>query len=106
MQRRLYRVGTSALCLGKTEIVVRGDVERARALACELLGGIVVLGGAVEDNNGAPCDAGDGLGEAIIDAALEATSVERVKVRVERRVALCDMSELSATKSYNAGRTL
>lgn len=88
MQALLHSIGAPTAGLAKTEVVVRRDVECARDGASELLRDVVILRGAVKDGNCAAGDASDWLREAIIDAQLEASDVEGIKVGVEGRISL------------------
>jgi hypothetical protein len=74
--------------LGESEVVVRGDVEGPGAGAGGEERLVVVRAGAVEDHDGAAGDAGDGLGETVVDPGFETPGVEGVKVRGEGSVAL------------------
>ncbi len=85
---RLDRVRAPARRLRKPEVIVRRDVERARGRPCELPGVIVVGRGAVVQHDRAAGDAGRRAREAVVEALLEPAGVERVKVGVERSVAL------------------
>jgi hypothetical protein len=74
--------------LCKAEVVVRRNVENTSAGASEFVGLVVVVTLPVEDHDRSASDAGDRLVEAVVDTSLETASVERVEVRVERRVTL------------------
>ena len=86
-------IGATATGLGKTEVVVGGDVEGTGAGACEDLGVVVIGGDVVEKKDGAAGDACDGMGEAFVKAGFKAASVEGIKVGVERGITLWRKNE-------------
>lgn len=88
LDRLFDGISTPASGLGKAEVIVRRDVEGAGAGASEVLGVVVVWGDTVQENDGTTSDSGGGLGEALVEAGFETAGIERVKVRVERCVAL------------------
>lgn len=69
-------IGATALGLGKTEVVVGGDVEGTGTGACENLGVVVVGEDAVEKKNGAAGNASDGIGETLVEAGFKAAGIE------------------------------
>jgi hypothetical protein len=73
---------------GESEVVVRRDVERASVTPRELKARVVIGSGTIEELDRPSRDASDRSGEAVVEALLEPTDVKRVKVRVERGVAL------------------
>lgn len=75
-ERFLDNIGTPALGLRKAEVVVGRDIQGAGAFAGELLGDVVIFRGAVEDGDGAACDASDRLGETIVNPSFESAGVE------------------------------
>lgn len=85
---RLHRISARAVALRETEIVVRRNVERAGACASGDHRLVVVGRVPVQEHDGTPWDASDGVGETVIDTKLETTRVERVEVRVERGITL------------------
>ena len=62
--------------MGKTEVVVGGDVEGTGTGACENLGVVVVGEDAVEKTNGAAGNASDGIGETLVEAGFKAAGIE------------------------------
>jgi hypothetical protein len=74
--------------LGEAEVVVGGDVEGPSAGAGGEERLVVVRAGTVEDHDGTAGDAGDGLGETVVDPGFEPPGVEGIKVRGEGGVTL------------------
>ena len=62
--------------LGKTEIVVRRDVERAGFGTSQDLRVVVVGGDSVEENNGSPSNTGNWLGEAFVHPGFQTTGIK------------------------------
>jgi hypothetical protein len=92
MNGLLHGISTSTSSLCKAEIVVGRYVERTSLGTGQMLGLVVVVGIAVVNNNRATCDASDRDGEAVFNTVLQSPSVKRVKVRVQGRVSLTNVS--------------
>jgi hypothetical protein len=78
LQALLNDVRTSAARLGKTQVVVRRDVQCTRPGPRRLQRRVVVRRVPVEESNRAAGDTGHRLGEAVVNAGLEAARVEGV----------------------------
>lgn len=68
------RTPSSRLC--EPEVIIRRDIDGTSFGACEFLGDVVVICYTVEFDDGATCDACDGLGETVVDTEFKAAGVE------------------------------
>ena len=80
LQPLLNRVCTSATGLSEPEVVVRGDVQSARAGAGEREIQVIIVRFTIEKVDGASRHARGRVGETVVKASLEPAGIERVEI--------------------------
>ncbi len=75
-------VGAPAGALCEAEVVVRGDVERARVRPGEGVGVVSSGKDSVKESYGATWYTGDGSSKEVLDALFEAAGIKGVEVRI------------------------
>jgi hypothetical protein len=88
MQGLFYRICAPTLCLSKSKIIVRRDVEASSRGPRERKGEVVVLRFTIKEIDGSTGNASDRGKKAVIDTLLEPACVKGIEIRVERCVAV------------------